>query len=212
MLENKLQASFILTAILYLASLSLTPYTGQFLIKVFPILILLSCSLILLPNKPKYWISVALIASGIGDVMLALPLDNSFIWGLGAFFVAQVIYAISFFFFKKQRALSKVNLAIVLMLLVYSVSMAIYVLPHTGELLLPVAAYLSVITLMGISALRSSLNWKVSVGALLFISSDSALALSVFKTPLPLSSYIVMTTYYLAQYFIVFGMIDSSKK
>ena len=65
---------------------------------------------------------------------------------------------------------------------------------------------------MGIAALLSKLHWHVAMGALFFVASDSILALSIFREPLPLSNYLVMATYYIAQYFIVFGLVQSKNK
>lgn len=212
MLAKKLKTVFLITAITYLSSLQFTPYSGQFIVKVFPIVVLLISSIYLLPDTRKIWIGSGIFASGIGDILLALPIANSFIFGLAAFLIAQIIYAISFYKFRQpsqSKAISKVTTVI---LIAYALVMGYFILPSTGDMLYPVAAYLTVITLMGISALTSSLNWKVSVGALFFIASDTTLALSLFKSPHPLSSYIVMITYYIAQLLIVFGMIDSQKR
>lgn len=211
MLERKLQISFILASVIYLVSLIYAPYTGQFLVKVLPIIILFISCIYFLPGAGKVWIGIGVIASGTGDVLLALPINNSFLFGLSAFFVAQIVYAISFYKFRQGNKKTRPTYIVMAALFIYAVLMGNFILPFTGELLIPVSAYLTVITLMGVSALWSSLNWKVMAGALFFIASDTALALSIFKTPLPFSSYIVMFTYYAAQLLIVFGMIDSQK-
>jgi|TARA_Y100000296_G_scaffold28485_1_gene33155 hypothetical protein len=44
------------------------------------------------------------------------------------------------------------------------------------------------------------------------VVSDAILAQSVFKTPLPLSIFWVMTTYYGAQYCLTMGLIDAFLK
>lgn len=212
MLAKKLQTVFLITAITYLASLQFTPYSGQFIVKVFPIVVLLISSIYLLSDTRKIWIGSGILASGIGDILLALPIANSFIFGLTAFLIAQIIYAISFYKFRQPSQSKGVSKVMTVILIAYALAMGYFILPSTDDMLYPVAAYLTVITLMGISALTSSLNWKVSVGALFFIASDTALALSLFKSPHPFSSYIVMVTYYIAQLFIVFGMIDSQKR
>jgi uncharacterized membrane protein YhhN len=78
--------------------------------------------------------------------------------------------------------------------------------PHLGDMLIPVAAYLFIILAMGISAALGTANhFLVIAGALLFILSDSLIAINRFLTPVPLSDFLIMITYYLAQFFITFG-------
>jgi len=63
---------------------------------------------------------------------------------------------------------------------------------------------------MGISALFRKANGAsmVLIGAILFISSDSLLALNKFYQGFEGADFWVMLTYILAQYFIVTGMIS----
>lgn len=210
--KNTLKIIFILLSTSYLISLFFAPYPLQYLAKVAPIVILLWCCQQYLSSFGRWTFSVAIIASGCGDVLLNLPLEQSFLFGLGAFLIAQLIYAISFYRFKAHAKLSSKQWLLVTAVVIYSLAMAFYILPSTGELLIPVTAYLLVITLMGMSAISSNLNIKVTVGALTFVASDSILSLSIFKNPLPFSDQLVMLTYYAAQFLIIFGVIDSQNK
>jgi len=204
-----LKIIFLLLSTSYLVSLFFAPYPLQYLVKVAPILLLLWCCQHYLPSFGRWAFSAAIVASGTGDVLLNLPIEQSFLFGLSAFFIAQLIYAISFFRFKAHAKLSNKQWFLIMAVTGYSAAMAFYILPSTGELLIPVSAYLLVITLMGISAISSNLNAKVTLGALTFVASDSILSLSIFKTPLPFSAQLVMLTYYAAQFLIIFGVIDS---
>jgi uncharacterized membrane protein YhhN len=47
----------------------------------------------------------------------------------------------------------------------------------------------------------------VMSGALIFMLSDSMIAINKFLDPLPFASMMIMITYILAQYFIVSGLI-----
>ncbi|WP_286265810.1 lysoplasmalogenase [Thalassotalea atypica] len=212
MLDNKFSLGFFITAGVYILSLGFAPYSLQFGVKVLPIIILLATTLLYAKGQLRLIVAAAVIASGIGDVMLALPIENSFIFGLGAFFIAQVTYAFCFFHFRHKTAVPLNSKIVIGLLILYSLAMATYVLPSTSDMLIPVSAYLTVITLMGITALSSGLHSWVTFGALFFVASDSALALSLFKTPLPFSSHIVMFTYYAAQFLIVGGLLKSSIK
>ena len=84
--------------------------------------------------------------------------------------------------------------------------------PALGGLLVPVMVYAFVISLMVIqAAYRKGFTTPTSfsyvmVGAILFMVSDSLLAVNKFLDPLPLSGVWVMTTYLGAQYLIVAGL------
>ncbi len=68
--------------------------------------------------------------------------------------------------------------------------------------------YLTAITLMGIfAALRAAKNKFTIYGALSFIVSDSIIAVNRFMVPVPAVDYIVMVTYYLALFLIVYGFM-----
>lgn len=85
-----------------------------------------------------------------------------------------------------------------------------------GEMLIPVIFYIIVILLMAITAfLRQVKVSKISfvlvfLGAILFVISDSILALNKFYMPLSFSSISIMFSYALAQYFIVMGLLKQS--
>lgn len=84
-----------------------------------------------------------------------------------------------------------------------------------GDMLYPVTVYMLVILTMAVTAfLRQGKVLPISytlvfLGALLFMLSDSILALNKFYKPLPLSNISIMLTYALAQYFIVLGLLKN---
>ena len=92
----------------------------------------------------------------------------------------------------------------------YFIIMGVLLFPRLGDMLIPVAAYLFIILAMGISAALGTANRTlVIVGALLFILSDSLIAINRFLTPVPLAGFLIMITYYLAQFFITFGSAEN---
>ena len=94
-----------------------------------------------------------------------------------------------------------------------SVAMAWLLIPNLGNLLLPVIAYLITITAMGLLAVQSSfpVRW-VLLGAMLFIISDSFIAINKFIHPFPFESYWIMGTYYAAQFMLVMGFLKSVRQ
>jgi uncharacterized membrane protein YhhN len=86
--------------------------------------------------------------------------------------------------------------------------MAIIMTPSLKEMAIPVYAYLTAITLMGIfAALRAAKNKLSLYGAASFIISDSIIAINKFMMPVPAVDYLVMVTYYLALFLIIFGYL-----
>jgi uncharacterized membrane protein YhhN len=201
---------FLLFAFIYVASISQLPYDLDFLLKVLPIVVLLVAVIISARGNIRLFLSTAIVMSGIGDVMLALSIENAFLFGLGAFLVAQIVYAVTLFKLSRISDIKFTQKISIAVMLVYAVIMAMYLLPHTGGMLIPVSVYLLVITAMGIAALLSNLNRWAIIGAISFIASDSLLAISLFREPLPYSSFLVMITYYLAQYNLYRGLVKQS--
>jgi uncharacterized membrane protein YhhN len=77
--------------------------------------------------------------------------------------------------------------------------------------IMPIIAYATAIMLMGITAAERQSNKKsyrfVLIGAILFIISDSLIAINKFAFSIPLSGLWVMATYIAAQYLILEGVL-----
>ena len=80
-------------------------------------------------------------------------------------------------------------------------------------MMIPVSIYTIVILTMVTGAINrlqkvnSVSYWLVLTGAILFLISDSALAINKFGHPFAKSSVVIMSTYLLAQYLIITGYI-----
>lgn len=149
----------------------------------------------------------ALIFSWLGDVLLMLPGEDFFMGGLVAFLSAHVCYIWIFSRGGTFRPLRVLPFLVYVALLLAG--------PLNGklpeDLRVPLYTYVAVITAMGVMAsLRNTQRpgyELVLIGSILFILSDSFLALNKFSSPLPLAGFWVMLTYGLAQYFIVKGYL-----
>lgn len=214
--------TYLIASVVYIATLGLTPYMGQFAIKASPIAILLVYAIFTLSGSARFLVALALLASLIGDVFLALPIENSFIYGLVSFFIAHLAYIVSFValrghiqkhsrrLFEQRGFFTAIQpAALCLTIMCFSSVMAWHILPATEELYYTVIAYIGVITLMGLSAVLWCKSKMIVTGAIIFIISDAVLAQSVFKAPLPFSPMWVMSTYYIAQYCLSLGLIRS---
>jgi alkylglycerol monooxygenase len=152
----------------------------------------------------KPLLMAALAFSVAGDAWLMFP--GFFIQGLASFLIAHVFYIALF----KQDVRWFPSKAVLIASLIYGAGMYTYLLPYlSAGLQIPVAIYIVFIALMGAQAIgrafelrTSASNW-VAVGALLFMISDSLLAINKFVSPIALSSLWVLGTYFVAQLTIV---------
>ena len=162
------------------------------------------------------WYVIALFFSFVGDVLL-LDKINLFIFGIAAFLITQVIYIFIF-----SKGLAKVSrqkkLASILpFLLFYSVLISI-LSPNLNDLLFPVMVYGMAISIFGTIALlnylavKNKLSMTLLQGALLFILSDSMIALNKFHEEQSFYPVTIMLTYIVAQYLIASYMLGSESK
>ena len=75
-----------------------------------------------------------------------------------------------------------------------------------GLLAVPVAAYITVISLMVASAVGTGI-WIAVLGAALFYVSDGVIGLTRFVRDFPQSRLVVMTTYHLGQIGLVLALV-----
>ncbi|MFC7686134.1 lysoplasmalogenase [Ureibacillus sp. GCM10028918] len=142
----------------------------------------------------KTLIILALIFCAFGDYTL-----QWFILGLSCFLVGHLFYIRAFLSEKGTTA----PRWIIILLAIYGLSMMIWIgssLIEENKIILAIAvsAYMIVILVMGSTSFRTGSKVAVS-GALLFIISDSVLAINKFMFSVDYSHQIIMLTYYSAQ-------------
>ncbi|HEY8153241.1 MAG TPA: lysoplasmalogenase [Myxococcota bacterium] len=153
------------------------------------------------------WIVAGLVFSLAGDVLLMLPSDR-FAAGLASFLIAHLCY-IAAFTSEAGVQLAPLWLAplLVAVWLVYR-----RLAPGLGELRIPVIVYIGVIVVMAWQALARCAVVPgagpplAAAGALLFATSDSALALARFQGPFPGSQALVYASYFAAQWLIALSL------
>jgi uncharacterized membrane protein YhhN len=158
---------------------------------------------------------LAIVFSFAGDVMLMQP--TYFIEGLIAFLVAHVLYIFAYRQLQHDetinalQGLQRVRLAFPIVLAGTGLVVILY--PVLGALKIPVIIYATALTLMTLNALfrfgrtSSASFWMVFGGAVLFMLSDSLLAINKFLSPLTLGGFFIMLTYVTAQFLIVKGLL-----
>jgi uncharacterized membrane protein YhhN len=164
----------------------------------------------------------ALLFSWIGDVILLFAdiAEIYFILGLVSFLTAHIIYCVLFNKQIKTRIhKNKITFGIgSLLVAFYLIGMLLVLLPSLGDLKIPVIVYASVISIMLLFAFNGFLVWQspgnkyVFIGAIVFVISDSILAINKFYAPIERSSFFIMLTYLVAQYLIVVGILKLNPK
>jgi uncharacterized membrane protein YhhN len=152
------------------------------------------------PPLYKYLIIAGLICSMAGDAFLMRPWDR-FVAGLVAFLIAHLFYIVAF--------TSDIgwggSLWALIPLTIYGLVIYIVLSPGLGKLKLPVIAYIIVILVMAWQAWE---RWSQTgqngallafAGAILFVISDTILAINRFRGQFKLARTLNLMTYFAAQ-------------
>jgi len=160
-------------------------------------------------SRAGQYLLVGIVFAWIGDLFLMVAGDLFFLLGIAGFLVMQICYIFAFLTMPgKQHLLKKAPLLIAPFVLYWA---GMNVLLQPGVLRIPVLIYS--VALVGMSAVALDVaprctapqRTRVVVGAVLFVISDTFIALAAFSS-LELGNWqgiIVMGTYVVAQYLIV---------
>lgn len=172
------------------------------LVKPMPVLALLGWLHDAPPSDYRRWISLGLIFSLVGDVLLAWPGDL-FVFGLGAFLLAHLAYLKAYLSDCRRPALLPLALA----LGIGAVLLGILVSNGLGPLLVPVIVYGLAISAMlwrALARLGTSVPkrsaWLAAAGALAFVFSDSLIGINRFVQPFHAAPYLIIVSYWLGQW------------
>jgi uncharacterized membrane protein YhhN len=161
------------------------------------------------------WYLLAMAFSFLGDVLL-MDKNNLFLAGIAAFLGTQLIYI---FIIKKRLKKSRARdllISIVPFLIFYSLLISV-LQKNLGTLTVPVMVYGMAISILGMAALllylqnKNSITRMLLMGAILFIVSDSMIALQKFHAARTWYPVVIMATYVMAQFLIFRFMIASEK-
>jgi len=181
-----------------------------YLLKPLTTALILAATLSLAPASGagyRQCVVVALALSLLGDICLMFEGDGWFAGGLGSFLLAHMGFIVAF--------LKGVSLAWppawTLLPLLYGLGLCAWLLPRAGALRIPVALYCLVLLGMTLAAtlrlqvLDGQPALLAVAGALLFVVSDSALALRKFAGPYRGAQALILSTYWAS-----IGLIASS--
>lgn len=178
-----------------------------YLFKPLTVLLILSVALQSPQSVYKYLILAGLLFSLAGDIFLMLPKDH-FIAGLVSFLIAHLFYIAAF----TLDGVRHTALLAGLLLLIYGVFMLRRLFPYLGKMKVPVMVYMLVILLMVWQAANryvtvgTGASFLAFAGACLFAASDSVLALNRFRRPFKSAQFLILTTYFAAQWLIALSV------
>lgn len=151
-------------------------------------------------SHPQFFRSmvIGLVFCLLGDTLLLY--ESYFLLGLGAFLIGHLIFIYGFVSIAGFKLYWLPFIALAVMCCV-----VIYILGDLGSMKIPVIAYTVVISIMawqGVSLYmwRQSMAFRlIALGSIMFVLSDSVLALSMFGGyDFGFSNVIIMVTYWLA--------------
>ena len=160
--------------------------------------------------------------SWIGDVLLQFSNENKelflspdtfFLLGLGGFLLTPVFYTISVYIPKCKNKIFGPRIYQLVLVLGYGFLLMWLLYNKLGDYKIPVIIYAIVIHIMLLSALNrfgkvNGVSYMlIAIGAILFVASDSMIAISRFLEKFDFARVLIMTTYVLAQYFIAMGSL-----
>ncbi|MBP5947418.1 MULTISPECIES: lysoplasmalogenase [unclassified Pseudomonas] len=201
-------------AVTFLYGLSTHAALLCLLVKPLPVLALLGWLHDAPPSDYRRWISLGLIFSLLGDVLLAWPGDL-FVFGLGAFLVAHLAYLKAYLSDCKRLAL----MPLVLALGVGAVLLGMLIASGLGPLLVPVIVYGTAISAMlwrALARLGSDVPKRSALlaagGALAFVFSDSVIGIDRFVAPFHAAPYVIILSYWLGQWGIAASAFNKDKQ
>ena len=212
---------WIIVYFLVLVADLLAVYTGNETLRyitkplLMPLLIFLFISLTTgFTSSLKKWIILALLFSWAGDVLLMFESTNGnfFIFGLLAFLIAHIFYILFYEGIIRKEGLGK-NYWWFIPVVIYYIALIYILSPNLGDMVWPVRIYGIVICYMLIQALQAGRIKDLGAatlmigGAVLFISSDSILAINKFYEPFEFAGIAIMLTYGIAQLLITLGAL-----
>lgn len=151
-------------------------------------------------SRYRYAILAGLGFSLVGDIFLMLP-QNLFVPGLLGFLIAHLFYIAAF----APGSFRPLSLGSALPFVIYGIGLNALLYRHVGTMRWPVWGYSIAILSMAFFALR---RWMIArnlaallafVGAILFVFSDSVIAISRFRGAFPGAGMLILSTYFLAQ-------------
>ena len=160
-------------------------------------------------ERYAFWLTVGMLFSLLGDVLLMWP-ERYFLPGLAAFFFTHIAYLLAL----TRDAKFPAHAVVWLLYLAAGAGLCAILWPRlAAPLHFPVAIYALFLATMAAQAmgrfllLRTPAARLAAIGALFFLLSDALLSFDRFYAPIAFSPLFVLGTYYIGQWLIVASQI-----
>ena len=181
-LHQTIYGIFLGFALLFLATLPFRPYPLDWLVKSVPTASLAVLALFAISGTKGKLLTLGFLFSAVGDGILERD-PGYFVYGLVAFLIAHLFYIAAFL---KKPAVKGPRAVIALVVVIYGLVLGWFLVPHLGDMRVPVMVYLCIILGMGVAAAVGMANhFVVIIGACFFILSDSLILLTDFWFQFP---------------------------
>jgi uncharacterized membrane protein YhhN len=152
----------------------------------------------------RAWLAgFGLLFSSAGDVLLEL--DGLFVFGMAAFGIAHICYTIAFVNLIRRDGPNIGAWPLAAAILAISIVLGVWLAPGMAELTTPALIYQAIISVMVMLALLSRAPLIARVGAVIFMLSDTLIAVGMFRdVAVPVGS--VWITYAAAQIMLAWGL------
>ena len=204
---------FVLLASIFAFSTFLKPYPLSWAVKLLPMFLLIYLAIKTLGAMPsgKFFI-LGLLFSASGDFILDYDRQHWFVFGLAAFFIAHLFYLASLKPYVNPLTKPK-YVVITLLYLSYGAGMLGLFADGLGALFIPVVAYMSILLLMALATVFSEKsNAWLKIGGMSFVLSDSLIGFDKFYLPIENVSFVIIISYYFAQFALLKGFVAADTK
>jgi uncharacterized membrane protein YhhN len=150
--------------------------------------------------------ALGLFFSAAGDVLLEL--DGLFVGGMAAFGLAHVCYTAVFIGIVRRDGVNKSAWPLATLVLVVSIALGVWLAPGMAELTAPALAYQAIISAMVVSAMLSKAPLVARIGAVIFMLSDTLIAVGMFRG-IEVVPGTVWITYATAQILLAWGFVKA---
>jgi uncharacterized membrane protein YhhN len=219
MKNSAISIVYFIIGLISLILLNQTVFLPGFISKAFIIPILFILFLVNLnpgKNRLHSLMLAGLFFSWAGDIVLEFANNNGnmFLPGLICFLLAHILYFTVFLLTPGKNSILTNKIWLLIPVIIYGLVLIVYLYADLAAMRLPVIIYAAVILTMLSGAINrlEKVNRKsyylVLAGAILFVISDSSIAVNKFSHQFESSGIVIMSTYIVAQYLIVAGYIS----
>ncbi len=214
LVQKMLLLTSLVAAFIFALLIPWRPYTNAIILKWLPVGALSFFALCNPVSRQVLLFSASIFCHSIGDLLLEIHPMFYLLPAMLAFGLGHLGYSMVFLQNKSKPIQISLKRKILLSILViFTLGMlGILITKIPSNKLIPIILYLTIITSMAIASILSRLGKTVICGALLYIISDSIIAMNIFIYNIPFAGYLICPTYYIGQLLIILGFLTKKSQ